>query len=1005
MQRSNTHIRYIDGNPHGDYIFPDVHGGHGPFQLLFEARLQEQKRIISVGDLGDRGLESLTTVKEFMQYAEENPDQVLMTIGNHEQVLVDYSDAVQEQKRLEAKGDEKAIESFKNTLQHATQGSKLLHQQWATSLEESKRLEIVDFYRSHPYIIYVKPTEKTFGYFVVHADLPYSSQEEFFQNESLMLTPEQIHYATWARRTPKSKSTPAFKPKKLFLDDDLMFTGHTVLGGLHEIHNKETDLHSFGLRMKDYRLCLDTGAHASGALLVANMHQLVAEVYFAQGYNDPHNNVEKTFILRDELNIFLNLYPNLRAIGKTIRHAREEKLNELETKENNQQIVKAKVEKIVELEKMALGLIQDDEKSSAVHLSETMHDQFFAALPVLTQECKDSPNPEFEKLVNNVVAGFTKEQIQLKNGCVCIAPLFMNCVYIIDDKQQAKKITWKDLAKQPELFNEIFSSIIKDKKLIADIHVLIKNYNTDIILNHLLMYAKTHGNHPAFKNLVNQLKALFEAIHAYERVLNDNPENPDAELIEAKISLIKDFLIYIQDLIIYKEENLPSLVLDRFFEIYTVFKQPFPHRSNTELSQIARSVCPNFFTSKMILDNGFNYYSSTTPTIGFFNENNTDQFNMIDWEQINDREEAKKYLLDLLCVINQKNWQSIKKKFADALMKKFDISMLDLLRIRIADQDPIKILVNFLQNHPVPADWKHIQIILKNDKEFKILTLDQLEDLLIRLDQDQPENLSKVFALYAHVVPNTVSEEVNQLLKNIVTLCLQTFDADNEDTQTLVKMVDQIDTISDLQLQKDIYKMLIATLPVDLPNLFEHLRFHLLKFYVKHELQPSTENLKSSWILKNILLNVFNIQIPDKLSQPVNLLFMHCDLYSADKTHEACTTLNAELKIVLQKNYDFKPSETKLAPPVAIKELIAYALQKRNELNKQIASDTQKLFDVCHQASLKKTVKKLETLLRKFYVYIPSGYKDNNVTNAAEWLVKSSSKLEEKSTPARPRSA
>lgn len=238
-----------------DFVVGDLHG----CRHLLEARLAElgfcaeTDRVLSVGDLVDRGPDSWGT----LQLIEE--PWFYFVLGNHEEMLLDLLDATEGQVRLRTEDPELAWVNGLTKAQHIQ-----LRSRWAPRLLAAPRA--------------LKVGQGQDRFYVVHADrsrLRYTRPAELLDDveiEQIALGDDGQQAALlWSRRVirewprgteqesePFRVAAPALAPGV-----SLTFVGHTVVEApvLYRSH-----------------LYLDTGAYVTGRLTVLPVRETLAVI-------------------------------------------------------------------------------------------------------------------------------------------------------------------------------------------------------------------------------------------------------------------------------------------------------------------------------------------------------------------------------------------------------------------------------------------------------------------------------------------------------------------------------------------------------------------------------------------------------------------------------------------------------------------------------------------------------------------------------------------------------
>lgn len=71
------------------FVISDIHGMYKPFEQLLQ-HWHPQDKLVILGDLIDRGPQSLEVIRKVMTLKETYGDQVIFCKGNHEELLLDF---------------------------------------------------------------------------------------------------------------------------------------------------------------------------------------------------------------------------------------------------------------------------------------------------------------------------------------------------------------------------------------------------------------------------------------------------------------------------------------------------------------------------------------------------------------------------------------------------------------------------------------------------------------------------------------------------------------------------------------------------------------------------------------------------------------------------------------------------------------------------------------------------------------------------------------------------
>lgn len=203
-KRSRVDIQVLDENTKGKtYVIGDVHGSLNLFDKLV-SQLGEHDNIIMVGDLTDRGPNSLGVInrifevnkpiiekneKRAKQGLEPLPLRIYAIRGNHEEMFLGFMEA-------KAKSEENKSEEWKKHSFLLPNNGGI----WVEKKETKKEdlLKVQKYFESLPYIIHVNG-KKPFT--VAHAIMPMSINQlhKKIQLNDFNLNPFEKSFVTWAR--------------------------------------------------------------------------------------------------------------------------------------------------------------------------------------------------------------------------------------------------------------------------------------------------------------------------------------------------------------------------------------------------------------------------------------------------------------------------------------------------------------------------------------------------------------------------------------------------------------------------------------------------------------------------------------------------------------------------------------------------------------------------------------------------------------------------------------
>lgn len=188
----NLNIMHYNKNIDGkDYVVGDIHGSFRQLmQILYKMDFDFKKdRLFSVGDLCDRGVDSIEVLK-WMKYKWFIP-----VIGNHETLVMGY--------------DQKLI-GFDVLLKVGAQ--------WWFDVEEEQQKQIIEYFTALPIAIEVETNYGKIG--IVHATCPTISWNDF---KIGLATEDGYKYARKAIWTYAKEEN-----KRKIEDIDYLIVGHTT---------------------------------------------------------------------------------------------------------------------------------------------------------------------------------------------------------------------------------------------------------------------------------------------------------------------------------------------------------------------------------------------------------------------------------------------------------------------------------------------------------------------------------------------------------------------------------------------------------------------------------------------------------------------------------------------------------------------------------------------------------------------------------------------------------
>jgi hypothetical protein len=245
-----TEIAVFEENTEGhDVIVGDVHGEVSILASIVKD-LKSNDRLFIVGDLVDRGEDSLKVMRFINSYNQESGKQRIIPIkGNHEVLLERYI------KTLQHPDDFTFVERMEIKDNYFYNGGEWTQKLKASELEELRLLLL-----PLPIIIHVKAVNDNDKFNIVHADMPISDKTllEKIASNDLTLTDDQKFYAVWARNNGEIPTTDNGRTATSIP----AYCGHTILEGVRSKTNHinldfgSYDTHHIGVANHSTRKCV-----------------------------------------------------------------------------------------------------------------------------------------------------------------------------------------------------------------------------------------------------------------------------------------------------------------------------------------------------------------------------------------------------------------------------------------------------------------------------------------------------------------------------------------------------------------------------------------------------------------------------------------------------------------------------------------------------------------------------------------------------------------------------
>ncbi len=290
-QKETPNIRVLEANLHGkDYIIGDVHGSLSLLKLAVQ-ELKPEDRLFIVGDLADRGEDSLGVYQFLIDHQKNNKlPQIIITRGNHEDDLLEVLDTINNEKDFANVSLRMLNHIFVNMDAYKKSNDRSIILSRAQALLQlrlnkitTNELHLIDnggewlcfpevtftdicniknfIKTSLPYVVTVKGSERVEPFHMVHADMPVRLTDNYLlaletttSLEALTLSTKEKIYATWARAN--NRHGTSIEPSSEHRDV-AVYCGHTPFGGA---------------RIESNHINLDVGSFDTSVMCLVNHH-------------------------------------------------------------------------------------------------------------------------------------------------------------------------------------------------------------------------------------------------------------------------------------------------------------------------------------------------------------------------------------------------------------------------------------------------------------------------------------------------------------------------------------------------------------------------------------------------------------------------------------------------------------------------------------------------------------------------------------------------------------
>ncbi len=315
-QAQVSDIAVFTANKQGkDYVIGDIHGRDDLFEM-FLSDIQPHDRVFLVGDLADRGSNSLGVYRRLIRNQKDKTQpRIYTTMGNHELMLLNVLDQINSKAdfvrlRMAKMNGNIWFRNGAETNVYMNGGDWLWND---PRLTYQDILEIKHFLRTcAPTIMSIQGDEKHHPFHVVHAGMPVELTDSELRKkiaaQDLQLTVEQKTYSMWARR--EGSEIKLKNSKERTHDSIPVYCGHTPGKGVRQASN---------------HINLDMGTFFSNALCVVNHTDCTIKMYTTPTDLPAMKTLsfKKTTLLRNKKAEVAKAYSSIHAEMAVLKNKRE----------------------------------------------------------------------------------------------------------------------------------------------------------------------------------------------------------------------------------------------------------------------------------------------------------------------------------------------------------------------------------------------------------------------------------------------------------------------------------------------------------------------------------------------------------------------------------------------------------------------------------------------------------------------------------------------------------
>lgn len=216
------------------YIMSDIHGCYSQMEDALKQWDQEKEHLIIMGDLIDRGPDSLKVVEKLMELKNEFPDNITILKGNHEEMLLSWLNTPKE-----------LLAYYYNEAHSETLKSFMGEKRYKKSTRQQRALDLI--YNNKKELRFMDSLQlymETENIIFVHAGINLNVENWFEREQDLLWIRNDFIYS---KKTPEKR----------------VFFGHTPTALIHGGEHKNFDI---WISPDEMKVGIDGGVSMGGQL-------------------------------------------------------------------------------------------------------------------------------------------------------------------------------------------------------------------------------------------------------------------------------------------------------------------------------------------------------------------------------------------------------------------------------------------------------------------------------------------------------------------------------------------------------------------------------------------------------------------------------------------------------------------------------------------------------------------------------------------------------------------